>query len=98
MATGILSVGLDAAGLTIPSLIAFAAAVLWPPLAASFVPDVLRREHRWTTPADAPPALSAVAATTVLGARKCTLGWLWVAVAAWLILVGDLVVLTQRGN
>jgi hypothetical protein len=99
MATGILAVGLHAAGREIPSLIALAiAAALWPLLAASFLADLIHNGHRWWSPPDAPPALTVVAATaTGIGwLRPLGVVLLWVAVAACLYLVTNVVALRSR--
>ena len=91
MATGILAVGLHLDGYRVPSLIALAVTGgSWLPLAASFTADLVHGGHRWARPGQAPAALTAVAATTVLGTRISMLGWhplAWVllalAAAAW---------------
>ncbi|MFD3696291.1 hypothetical protein ACFWUZ_09015 [Streptomyces sp. NPDC058646] len=75
MAAGILSVGLDLLGHEALSLAALAlAVVLWCVLAADFTTRLLHDRGRFRTEADTPAALTAVAATTVLGARLATLG------------------------
>ncbi|GHD51662.1 membrane protein [Streptomyces mirabilis] len=76
LATGIISIGLEQTGYEIPSRIVLAlAAVGWLGLAAAFVVRLLRERERWLTEAGTPSALTAVAATTVLGTRLVTLGW-----------------------
>lgn len=47
----------------------------WLGLAADFVVRLLRERERWVTEAGTPAALTAVAATTVLGTRLVALGW-----------------------
>ncbi|NGO74378.1 hypothetical protein G6045_01575 [Streptomyces sp. YC504] len=76
MATGILSVGLHLMGQENLSLAALAlAAVMWSGLAADFTGRLLNDRARWIHEADTPPALTAVAATCVLGTRLALLGW-----------------------
>ncbi|MER5536627.1 tellurite resistance/C4-dicarboxylate transporter family protein [Streptomyces mirabilis] len=76
LATGIISIGLEQTGYEILSRIVLAlAAVGWLGLAAAFVVRLLRERERWLTEAGTPSALTAVAATTVLGTRLVTLGW-----------------------
>ncbi|WP_330301728.1 MULTISPECIES: hypothetical protein [unclassified Streptomyces] len=82
MATGIVSVGLQLAGHRTLSLIALAVDMaLWLLLATAFTNELLRHRDRWTAQAATPPALTAVAATTVLGTRLSLLGWQEVAAA-----------------
>lgn len=70
MATGIVSVGLHLRGYEVLSRIAFAVAcVCWLGLAADFAVRLLRDRRRWLTEAGSPGALTAVAATAVLGTR-----------------------------
>ncbi|MFK0290682.1 hypothetical protein ACIQU6_09405 [Streptomyces sp. NPDC090442] len=91
MATGVLSVGLHLIGQEPLSRVALGlAAALWLLLAAGFAARLAGDRARWRAEADTPPALTAVAATTVLGTRLCLLGWrvpaaalLVVAVALW---------------
>ncbi|MFJ5261376.1 tellurite resistance/C4-dicarboxylate transporter family protein [Streptomyces sp. NPDC088387] len=74
MATGILSVGLHLTGYEVLSRILLAvAAVTWLALAADFVARLLRDRPRWMAEAGTPAALTAVAATTVLGTRLSAL-------------------------
>ncbi|WP_371669615.1 tellurite resistance/C4-dicarboxylate transporter family protein [Streptomyces sp. NBC_00289] len=76
LATGILSVGLDATGYDVLSRIALVAAgAAWLGLAADFVVRLLWDRPRWVAEAGTPGALVAVAATTVLGIRFSALGW-----------------------
>ncbi|MHA5053841.1 tellurite resistance/C4-dicarboxylate transporter family protein [Streptomyces sp. SD15] len=75
MATGIISVGLYETGHETLSRIALVlTAVAWLGLAADFVVRLLRERVRWVAEAGTPGALTAVAATTVLGTRLTTLG------------------------
>ncbi|GAA0583059.1 tellurite resistance/C4-dicarboxylate transporter family protein [Streptomyces crystallinus] len=84
MATGIISVGLHLVGHEDLSLAALAsAAAVWLVLAVSFSVRFLRDRPRWHTEADTPPALTAVAATAVLGTRFSVLGW---QTLAWALL------------
>ncbi|MCX5380793.1 hypothetical protein [Streptomyces sp. NBC_00091] len=75
MAAGILSVGLELTGRTRLSLAALAVAgALWLVLAADFAARLVGDRGRFRAEADTPAALTAVAATTVLGARLSQLG------------------------
>ncbi|MFK4066928.1 tellurite resistance/C4-dicarboxylate transporter family protein [Streptomyces sp. NPDC029674] len=75
MATGIISVGLHLLGHETLSRVALAlAAVAWLALAADFTVRLARQRSRWRAEADTPPALTAVAATCVLGTRLSLLG------------------------
>ncbi|MFA3838769.1 tellurite resistance/C4-dicarboxylate transporter family protein [Streptomyces aureus] len=76
MATGIISVGLNLTGHSVLSGITLVlAAALWLVLAADFASRLLRERDRWQSEADTPPALTAVAATAVLGTRISMFGW-----------------------
>ncbi|MCX5010209.1 tellurite resistance/C4-dicarboxylate transporter family protein [Streptomyces sp. NBC_00555] len=82
MAAGILSVGLHLTGYEVLSLIALAlSGALWLVLAADFTARLLGDRGRFRAEADTPAALTAVAATTVLGTRLSQLGWQSVAAA-----------------
>lgn len=75
MAPGILSVGLQLTGHTGASLAALAiAGGLWLLLAADFAIRLAADRGRFRAQADTPAALTAVAATTVLGTRLSQLG------------------------
>ncbi|MFG3290987.1 tellurite resistance/C4-dicarboxylate transporter family protein [Streptomyces sp. NPDC048179] len=75
MATGIVSVGLHLTGAETLSRIALVlASVAWAGLAVDFVARLLLDRGRWLTDARTPGALTAVAATTVLGTRFSALG------------------------
>lgn len=95
MATEIVSTGLHLTGFPVLSWIWFGlGAVLWVLLAVDFVLRLFRERERWRTEADTPPALTAVAATTVLGTRIALGGVAWlaavllvVAVAVWPVLL-----------
>ncbi|MEU0968836.1 tellurite resistance/C4-dicarboxylate transporter family protein [Streptomyces sp. NPDC005917] len=76
MATAIVSVGLHLAGAETVSRVALVlACVAWAGLAAEFAVRLLEDRRRWVTEAATPGALTAVAATTVLGTRFSALGW-----------------------
>ncbi|MFD3544662.1 hypothetical protein ACFWUW_03420 [Streptomyces sp. NPDC058655] len=76
MAAGILSVGLHLVGREALSLAALAiAAALWLVLGADFAARLFRDRGRFRAEADTPAALTAVAATTVVGTRISQLGW-----------------------
>jgi tellurite resistance protein TehA-like permease len=82
MATGIVSVGLRQVGAAVLSDVALAlAGVLWLALAEDFGRRLLWQRQRWTSESHTPAALTAVAATTVLGVRVSLEGWQPVAVA-----------------
>ncbi|MGE7387294.1 tellurite resistance/C4-dicarboxylate transporter family protein [Streptomyces sp. NPDC004126] len=82
MATGILSVGLQLTGHTGPSLAALVIACgLWLVLAGDFAARLVGDRGRFRAEADTPAALTAVAATTVLGTRLSQLGLQGVAAA-----------------
>ncbi|MGW7405153.1 tellurite resistance/C4-dicarboxylate transporter family protein [Streptomyces sp. NPDC054833] len=75
MATGIVSVGLQLAGYEALSLIALAmASVAWLASAVDFTVGLLWQRRRWVAEARTPGALTAVAATAVLGTRFSALG------------------------
>jgi hypothetical protein len=75
-ATGILSVGLELLGHSAASVVALVlAGVVWLDLAADFGVRLVRDRSGWTALARTPPALTAVAATCVLGTRLALLGW-----------------------
>ncbi|HZF90925.1 tellurite resistance/C4-dicarboxylate transporter family protein [Streptomyces sp.] len=70
MATGVVSIGLGLSGHEVLSLVLLAlACAAWVALAADFVVRLLWQRQRWLAEAGTPAALTAVAATTVLGAR-----------------------------
>jgi hypothetical protein len=99
MGTAIISVSLELTGHHPLSLAALAlAAVLWLLLAADFGRRLVSDLARFEAEADTPPALTAVAATTVLGTRLSTFGWqtaaaalLALAVLLWPVLMGAVV-------
>ncbi|WP_030597671.1 tellurite resistance/C4-dicarboxylate transporter family protein [Streptomyces fulvoviolaceus] len=75
MATGIVSVGLHLTGYEVLSRIALVlGCIAWLGLAADFAVRLLREPARWVAEAGTPGALTAVAATTVLGTRFSALG------------------------
>ncbi|AVV40920.1 hypothetical protein C6376_05195 [Streptomyces sp. P3] len=70
MATGIVSVGLHLAGHEALSRVWLAmAGIAWVALAADFVVRLVREPERWRAEAGTPGALTAVAATAVLGTQ-----------------------------
>lgn len=76
IATGIVSVGLHLTGYETVSRIALViGCAAWLGLAADFAVRLLRERARWVAEAETPGALTAVAATTVLGTRFSALGW-----------------------
>ncbi|MFB7174041.1 tellurite resistance/C4-dicarboxylate transporter family protein [Streptomyces sp. NPDC056254] len=86
MATGIISVALHMTGHQALSLVAFAMAVaLWLVLAVDFTARLLGDRGRFRAEADTPAALTAVAATAVVGTRLSLFGW-QTAAAALLVL------------
>jgi tellurite resistance protein TehA-like permease len=99
MALGVVSVGLQLDGLVVLSVIWLVAAGLtWVMLATIFAARLTGDRPRWRTEAQTAPALTAVAATTVLGTRVTQLGWsglaiavLCLATAAWLVLMPPVV-------
>ncbi|MDO0926145.1 hypothetical protein QQY24_12180 [Streptomyces sp. TG1A-8] len=75
MATGIVSVGLHMSGDETPSRILLGVAcVVWAGLGAGFAVRLVGQRHRWAAQARGPGALTAVAATAVLGTRISALG------------------------
>ena len=81
MATGIVSIGLRQVGAYVLSMVTLGlAAVVWLGLADDFGRRLLRQPQRWTSESHTPPALTAVASTTVLGVRVGLEGWQPVAV------------------
>ncbi|MTE15790.1 hypothetical protein GLP40_23835 [Nocardia sp. CT2-14] len=95
MATGIISVGTHLTGYeTVSQLLLALAGIVWLVLAADFVSRRLWNHQRWQSEANTPGALTAVAATTVLGTRLSLLGWhvaattlLAVAAVVWPVLL-----------
>lgn len=95
MATGIVSVALLVAGFaTLSTLLMWLDIGVWLVLAAVFAAHALGDTGAWRAAADTPPALTAVAATTVLGTRLALCGWtnaarvlLGLAAALWPILL-----------
>ncbi|MEW2517131.1 tellurite resistance/C4-dicarboxylate transporter family protein [Actinacidiphila alni] len=91
MATGIISVGFHLIGDdTLSAILLAVAAAVWVWLAATFAATLLRDRARWQAQAANPPALTAVAATCVLGTRLSLSGHrtmaqalLVIAVAVW---------------
>jgi tellurite resistance protein TehA-like permease len=95
MATGIVSVALNTAGFPVLSLVFLGVDIaLWLALAASLCARLVSDRDDWLADARTPSALSAVAATSVLGDRFLALGWralawalLVIALLAWLVLM-----------
>lgn len=95
MATGIVSVGLHLTGdETLSRVFLWPACVAWVALAADFLVRLLMQRQRWVAAAESPGALTAVAATAVLGTRFSALGrqtlaevLLVVAVVLWPVLL-----------
>jgi tellurite resistance protein TehA-like permease len=95
MATGIVSVALSTAGFPVLSLVFLGVDIaLWLALAASVSARFVWDRGGWLADARTPAALSAVAATSVLGDRLLLLRWralawtlLVIAVLAWLVLM-----------
>ncbi|MFG1672544.1 tellurite resistance/C4-dicarboxylate transporter family protein, partial [Streptomyces sp. Y7] len=82
MATGIVSVALHQTGYETLSRIALAlACAAWLALAADFTARLVLDRQRWLKEAATPAALTAIAATTVLGTRFAALGWVTLAEA-----------------
>ncbi|WP_344006819.1 tellurite resistance/C4-dicarboxylate transporter family protein [Streptomyces thermocarboxydovorans] len=76
MACGIVSLALHLAGYEVLSRIMLGVAcVAWAGLAAEFALRLLREHTRWRAEAQTPGALTAVAATTVIGSRFAAEGW-----------------------
>ncbi|WP_327279815.1 tellurite resistance/C4-dicarboxylate transporter family protein [Streptomyces sp. NBC_01205] len=88
MATGIVSIGLHLVGQEAFSwTLLVLAAASWLALAVDFARRLLRDWDRWEGEADTPPALNAVAATTLLGTWFALQGWSGIAVAALVVAV-----------
>ncbi|MFJ4514057.1 tellurite resistance/C4-dicarboxylate transporter family protein [Streptomyces sp. NPDC088816] len=102
MATGIVSVALHLTGYELLSRLILAVACLaWLTLAADFVLRLLGDRARWIREAGTPGALTAVAATTVLGTRFSALGWQTLAealLAPAFVLWPGLLVLVVRSS
>ncbi|WP_404953176.1 tellurite resistance/C4-dicarboxylate transporter family protein [Streptomyces sp. 147326] len=82
MAAGIISVGLHLTGYETASLVALVLSVaLWLVLAADFTARLVGDHGRFRAEADTPAALTAIAATTVIGTRLSLLGWQTMAAA-----------------
>ncbi|WP_072753312.1 tellurite resistance/C4-dicarboxylate transporter family protein [Rhodococcus maanshanensis] len=83
MATGIVSVALHLAGIEWFSRIWLVIGIgIWAVLVGIFLWRLVGDRARWESEADTPAALTAVAATTVLGTRVALLGWEAIAVLA----------------
>ncbi|WP_329412837.1 tellurite resistance/C4-dicarboxylate transporter family protein [Streptomyces sp. NBC_00704] len=105
MATGIVSVGLHLTGHETLSRVALVmTAVAWAALAADFAARLVLERERWLAQARTPGAPTAVAATTVLGARVSALGrptpaeaLLALAAVLWPVLLASAVPRWRRG-
>lgn len=94
MSSAILSVALQIDGVELLSRALLAVAILqWLVLAAVFLDRLVTERATWRADADAPPALTSVAATAVIGARfallgDAALGWALLLASAvlWLLL------------
>ncbi|WP_094215438.1 tellurite resistance/C4-dicarboxylate transporter family protein [Streptomyces diastatochromogenes] len=83
MATAVVSVGLHLTGdETVSRVFLWLACVAWAALAADFVVRLVAQRERWMAEAHSPGALTAVAATAVLGTRFSALGRQTLAEAA----------------
>ncbi|MEV0320952.1 tellurite resistance/C4-dicarboxylate transporter family protein [Streptomyces sp. NPDC050658] len=104
MATAVLSVGLHLLGVEWLSLALLAVALLvWLVLATVFARHLLTERDRWRQETDTAPALTAIAATAVLGTRLALLGelslsvvLLCVCVLLWPLLMSHVVRHWQR--
>ncbi|WP_078889937.1 tellurite resistance/C4-dicarboxylate transporter family protein [Streptomyces maremycinicus] len=105
MATGIMSIGLHLTGYDVLSRVTLAmACVGWVALAADFAVRLVRRRERWLTEAGTPGAMTAVAATAVLGTGFSALGrhtlseaLLALAAVLWPVLLVTVVRRWKRG-
>ncbi|MDF3320087.1 tellurite resistance/C4-dicarboxylate transporter family protein [Rhodococcus sp. C3V] len=95
MSSGIVSVALHLIGLEAFSLVWLViGTAVWLVLAVVFASRLVDDRARWIDEADTPPALTGVAATTVLGTRFALFDWslvgftaLAIAVLAWIVLI-----------
>ena len=95
MSSGIVSVALHLVGFETFSLVWLViGAVIWLVLSVVFASRLIDDRARWVDEADTPPALTGVAATTVLGTRVVLLDWdlvgyaaLAIALVAWIVLI-----------
>jgi len=95
MGTGVVSTGLSLDGQEeLSRALLVIAAAIWVVLAIRVIGGAVRDRDRVGRDARSPTALTAVAATAVLGERLALLGWGWVpaallslAIATWLLLV-----------
>ncbi|AOW94480.1 hypothetical protein BFN03_05705 [Rhodococcus sp. WMMA185] len=95
MSTGIVSVALHLTGFEVLSRLWFLVGILiWSVLVLVFVSRLAKNASRWVHEADTPPALTGVAATSVLGTRCVLFGWepvgaaaLVIAAIAWVVLM-----------
>ncbi|NMM87978.1 hypothetical protein B2J88_27085 [Rhodococcus sp. SRB_17] len=95
MSSGIVSVALHIVGFEVFSLFWLViGAAIWLVLAGVFASRLVDNRARWIDEADTPPALTGVAATTVLGTRVVLLDWdlvgyaaLVIALVVWIVLI-----------
>ncbi|NHP14837.1 hypothetical protein G8767_14890 [Rhodococcus sp. IC4_135] len=95
MSSGIVSVALHLIGLEAFSLVWLViGTAIWLVLTVVFASRLVDDRARWIDEADTPPALTGVAATTVLGTRFALFDWslvgftaLAIAVLAWIVLI-----------
>nr|WP_274703860.1 tellurite resistance/C4-dicarboxylate transporter family protein [Rhodococcus qingshengii] len=95
MSSGIVSVGLHLSGFEAFSLVWLViGSAIWLVLTVVFASRLVDDRARWIDDADTPPALTGVAATTVLGTRFVLLDWspvgyaaLVIALLAWVVLI-----------
>lgn len=99
MSTAIISIGMHLSGFEVLSKILLGVAgAVWVVLACAFALRVLLDRTKWRDDADTPPALTAVAATSVLSTRIAVLGWhevagvlLVLAVVVWPFLLAAVI-------
>ncbi len=95
MGTGIVSVAmLSASQVAISRVLLAITGFLWLLLAAGFVRRLWRERERWRADASRPVALTAAAATAVLGSRLTEAGWSW---AGWSLLAAASVLCLALG-
>ncbi len=98
MATGIVSVAMRAVGAeTLSLLLLVITASAWVLLSGVFLGRLCFDRGRWRREAAQPAALTAVAATSVLGARLTLAGWTWLGWAMLVIASGSCLVLLVLG-
>jgi tellurite resistance protein TehA-like permease len=83
MSTGILSIAFYSEWAALSRVLLALALLSWGALAALFVVRLSRHRHDWLAAARSPTALTAVAATAVIGGRVALIGW---RALAWALL------------